>query len=133
MTERPDRRDAEFLAALEDGSLAAAAFDHAAHVRAGYLYLRRDGFAGGIAAFRHSLRRFAARHGAADKYHETITVAFLALIHQRMAAALPAEDWPAFAARNPELFEPGLLQRYYRPETLASAQARAVFVLESRA
>lgn len=37
--------DAEFIRALEQGSLPADEFDHAAHLRAGYLYLRDLGFA----------------------------------------------------------------------------------------
>lgn len=125
--------DDAFLAMLEDGSLPPDAFDHAAHVRAAWLCLKRDGFAGGMARFRANLRAFAARHGAPEKYHETVTVAFLALIHERLHGAPAGEDWRGFAARNPDLFRRDILQRYYRPETLASPQAKAVFVLEPRA
>jgi hypothetical protein len=128
----PSLTDDAFLAALEDGSLPAAAFDHAAHVRAGYLYLKRRGFIGGMAAFRDSLRRFAARHGAPQKYHETITVAYLALIHDRIHAAPADEVWPDFAARNADLFARDLLHRYYQPETLSAPRAREVFLLQPR-
>jgi hypothetical protein len=124
--------DDEFLAALEGDALPAGAFDHAAHVRAAYLYLRRRGFVDGMAAFRASLRRFAERHGAAGKYHETITVAFLAVIHERLHAGAADEDWPGFAARNRDLFAGDFLDRYYRRETLASPLAREVFLLEER-
>lgn len=124
--------DDAFLAALEDGSLAASAFDHAGHVRAAYLYLKRDGFVAGMAAFRDSLRRFAAIQGVPEKYHETVTVAFLTLIHERMYEAPREEVWPDFAARNADLFACDLLTRYYRPETLASPRARAIFLLEPR-
>lgn len=120
--------DEEFLAALEDGSLPAASFDHVHHVRAAWLYLRRLGFTDGMAAFRHTLRAFATRHGAADKYNETITVAWLVLIHERLAVG-PTETWPDFAARHCELLDRRLLYRYYRPETLRSDRARRVFVL----
>ena len=125
--------DDEFLAALEDGSLPPDQFDHAAHVRAAWLCLRREGFAGGMAAFRKRLRAFAARHGAPEKYHETVTVAFLALIHERLHDASDGEDWSGFTARNADLFRRDILQRYYRPETLASPKAKAIFVLEPRA
>lgn len=124
--------DEEFVAALEAAALPAGSFDHAAHVRAAHFYLRRHGFIAGMAAFRAALRRFAERHGAAGKYHETITVAFLAVIHERMHDGGEDEDWPAFAARNPDLFERDFLDRYYRRETLASPRARAVFLLEER-
>lgn len=122
--------DEDFLGLLEDGSLPPGDFDHAAHVRAAWLCLRRDGFVGGMARFRASLRAFAARHGAPEKYHETVTVAFLALIHERLHEAPAGEGWQDFAARNPDLFARDILQRYYRPETLASPRAKAVFVME---
>lgn len=125
--------DDDFLAALGDGSLPPDDFDHAAHVRAAWLCLRRRGFAGGMAVLRDLLRGFATRHGVPEKYHETITVAFLTLIHERLHAAACSEDWPGFAARHPDLFERDILRRYYRPETLASPQARTIFVLEPRA
>ena len=124
--------DDELLAALEGGALPAGAFDHAAHVRAAYLHLRRRGFIGGMAAFRANLLDYATRHGAAGKYHETITVAFLAVIHERMHDERAGEGWPEFAARNPDLFARDFLERYYRRETLASPLARAIFVLEER-
>ena len=120
--------DEAFLAALEDGSLPPAAFDHAAHVRAAYLYLRRLGFLPGMAAFRAALRAFAERHGVLDKYNETVTMAFLVLIHERMAAEA-AFDWPVFAAAHPDLFDRKLLHRYYRPSTLQSERAKRIFIL----
>jgi len=125
--------DEDFLAALENGSLPPDQFDHSAHVRAAWLCLRREGFAGGMARFRAALHAFATRHNAPEKYHETVTVASLALIHERLHGASDGEDWSGFAARNADLFRRDILQRYYRPETLASPKARAVFVLEPRA
>ncbi len=124
--------DDEFLAALEGDTLPASAFDHAAHVRAAYLYLKGRGFFDGMAAFRASLLRFAERHGAAAKYHETITMAFLAVIHERLHGERSADGWPQFAAGNPDLFARDFLERYYRRETLASPRAREVFLLEER-
>ena len=120
--------DDTFLTALEDGSLPPAAFDHAAHVRAGYLYLRRLGFLPGMAAFRAALHAFAERLGVLDKYNETVTMAFLVLIHERMADG-PAADWPTFAAAHPDLFDRKLLLRYYRQSTLQSERARRIFIL----
>lgn len=120
--------DDEFLAAFEAATLPLAAFDHRAHVRAGYLYLTRHGLGAAIDRFGRALRAYAAAHGKHGLYHETITVAFLALINERIAAS-PADGWPAFADANPELMRRDCLQRFYRPEELASAEARAVFLL----
>jgi hypothetical protein len=124
--------DATFLAALEDTSLPDHAFHHRDHLRAAYLYLRRDGFAGAVLAMSAALRRFAASRGKAERYHETITIAFLALVNERLQAAGDPGSFEAFLDRHPEIAERDLLQRYYRPETLASEHARRAFVLEPR-
>ena len=120
--------DDEFLAAFEATTLPIAAFDHRAHVRAGYLYLSRYGFGAAIDRFGKSLRAFAAAHGKQGLYHETITVAFLALINEHIARS-DAADWEGFAAANPELLDRNCLKHFYAPEELASPEARAVFLL----
>ena len=131
----------ELIAALEECRLPAAAFDHRAHVQAGFGYLQRHGYAGALIALATALRRFSAHHGKQGLYHETVTAAFLALIHQRMAEDLDAEgreialagaqalDWERFAASHPGLFARDLLARYYSKDTLNSALARHCFVL----
>lgn len=131
----------ELILRLEDCSLPAETFDHRAHVQAGFAYLQQSGYAGALAAMGDALRRFAAHHGKEDRYHETITAAFLALIHERMAEDLFKRglaieltgarqlEWEDFAARHAELFAPDLLTRYYGEETLRSELARHCFVL----
>src|SRR5688572_27126394 len=124
-------RDDDFLAALETGTLPLAQFDHRAHVRAGYLYVTRHGFGGAVERFARTLKAFAARHGKDGLYHETITVAFLALINEH-AAAGDVSDWETCIAANPELLNRATLTRFYAPEELASAEARRVFRLPRR-
>ena len=131
----------ELIRQLEDCSLPLPAFDHRAHVQTGFAYLERHGYAGALAAMATALRRFAAHHGKHGLYHETITAAFLALIHQRIAEDLAAEgreialddaralDWERFSAAHPDLFARDLLTRYYTKDTLRSDIARHCFVL----
>lgn len=125
--------DDEFLAALEDTLLPDAAFRHRDHLRAAYLYLRRDGFTQTVPGMSAALRRFAASRGKAERYHETVTIAFVALINERLASSGDPGSFDAFIARHPEIAERDLLTRYYRPETLASENVRRSFVLEPRA
>jgi hypothetical protein len=120
--------DDEFLAAFEAATLSLADFTHRAHVRAGYLYLSRLGLGAAIDRFGKSLRAFAAAYGKQGLYHETITVAFLALINERIAKT-DAADWETFIAANADLMERNCLAQFYAPEELASAEARAVFLL----
>jgi hypothetical protein len=125
--------DEELVRSFETCALDAAAFTHAAHVRVAWWYLRDAPFPEALAHFSQALRRFAARHGATMKYHETITVAYMALIAERLAQT-PDLDWPAFAARHPELLarNPSILARYYADATLQSELAKRTFVLPDR-
>jgi hypothetical protein len=126
--------DRELVAAVEGCTLAGADFHHADHVRLAWIYLRDLPLIEGLERFATTLRRFAAHHGAAEKYHETITWAYLLLIHERMQATGAARDWEAFRAANPDLlaWRPSILERYYTPRTLASETARRSFVLPDR-
>jgi hypothetical protein len=124
--------DSQFLAALEGCTLPGTEFRHAAHVRAAYLYLREGSFADAIARMSATLRRYAGAHDKPGLYHETITVAFLSLINERLQRDGDGGGWPGFAAAHRDLLDGRILARYYRPETLKSQIAREVFVLEAR-
>ena len=76
-----------------------------------------------------ALRRYATSLGKPDRYHDTITVGFLALIRARLSERGDAGGWRAFAAANPDLLDRGLLLRHYPAQQLQSALARRVFVL----
>src|SRR5580693_4051235 len=102
--------DPEFLQALESCSLPENQFGHAAHVRAAYLYLRQSDFVGALDRMRRAIRSYATHHGKPERYHETITVAYVALIQQHLCERGNAGGWLAFARDNVELFEPDLLQ-----------------------
>jgi hypothetical protein len=127
--------DDDFLAALENATLPLAAFDHRARVRAGYLYVARHGLGGAIERFSATLKAFAAANGKHGLYHETITVAFLALINEHAAAGDATGDpcdWESFIAANPELLDRRTLTRFYAPEELTAPEARRVFRLPRR-
>lgn len=121
--------DDEFLQALESCTLPESEFDHHAHVRAGYLYLKKLDFAEALARIRRSIRAYASYHGKPDRYHETITVAYLALIQECIFERQDGGDWPGFAQSNPELFNPELLGQFYDRQVLESKVARRVFLL----
>ena len=121
--------DEELIAALEACTLPPSEFTHANHVRVGYLYLRAGSFGEAIDRMSGAIRRYASSLGKAGKYHDTITVAFLALIRERMVEAGDQGGWSAFAAANPDLFDRELLLRYFPREQLDSDRARRVFVL----
>lgn len=120
--------DREFVEAFEACTIAGTDFHHADHVRLAWAYLREHPLLTAIDRFASSLRRFATHNGVPGLYHETITWAYLLLIHERMNGEPAFDD---FRAANPDLFtwKPSVLARYYRPETLSSERARQTFVM----
>ena len=121
--------DGEFLDALETCALPPAEFGHAGHVRAGYLYLRNLDFAAALASVRTTIRRYADSLGQSGRYHETKTLAYLALINQHLDERGDGGGWDRFAAANPELLQPDLIARFYARAQLDTDQARRIFVL----
>ena len=120
-------RDREFVEAFENCTLPPEQFPHRAHVRLAWLYLREDSLLDALTRFVEGLKRYAGSLGASAKYHETVTWAYMFLIHDRMARA-ELETFDEFAAANEDLFN-GVLEKYYRRETLASDLARRTFLM----
>jgi hypothetical protein len=126
--------DREFVRSFEACTLTAERFHHSDHVRLAWLLLRDGPLPQALARFSEGLKRFAASLGKAELYHETITFAYLLLIHERQREDPEGATFEAFAARNPDLlaWPSPALQRYYRPQTLTSDRARRTFVLPDR-
>jgi hypothetical protein len=126
--------DDDFIAQLESCTLPEDQFHHADHLHAGWLYLTRLPPVVAIARFSEVLRRYATSLGKPDRYHETITWAYLLLLNERIRLSEPSPIWQQFEALNPDLFDwkNSILLRYYRPETLASPLARQVFLMPDR-
>jgi hypothetical protein len=97
--------DRAFHEGFANGSLPAERFCHRDHVRAGFLCLRRCGdLAAAAVEFRRSLRAMTVAAGVPDRYHETLTWAYLVLIHDRMLSG-PHATSLAFLGANPDLLD----------------------------
>jgi hypothetical protein len=120
--------DQQFEHEVRSGEFPLAQFDHRAHLRFAFILLKRMPFLEACIVMRDALQSFAIRAGKPGLYHETITVAFMSVIAERIAAGDCASFEELFAA-NPELENRNLLHRYYSPEVLASPRARHQFVL----
>lgn len=104
----------------------AGKFGHREHVELAWSYLDRYPLAAAKHAMASAIRHVAAEHGAADKYHETLTLAWIHLV------AVHRERWPAstfeeFMLRNRQLLDSHLLDEHYSPQVLGSASARAAW------
>ena len=117
-----------FLEKFLAGDIPAAEFRHADHVRAGYELLRAMDFLDAVSAYGRALKIMTARVGKPEKLHHTITIAFLAVIAERMEQASHG-DFDAFLAANSDLMDRAILGRWYNPERLRTDAARSRFVL----
>jgi hypothetical protein len=120
------------LARFVRGELDAGLFPHREHVRLGFEMLRRHDFVTSAYHYSLALRAMTARAGKPGAFHQTITIAFLALIAERLEAG-PVADFLVFEQANPDLMDPRVLARWYRPERLTMAAARRTFVLPDAA
>lgn len=122
--------DDELIDLFEQAALPGEAFTHEAHVRAAWCYLTRYPFAEALWRFSTALRRFAAAQGAAEKYHETITVAWMAIVAGRIDEG-HEESWSDFARSHADLLRSGLapLAPWYSNAVLRSERAKRTFVL----
>jgi hypothetical protein len=117
-------RDDEFVAAVERCEVPNEGFHHRDHLRLAWIYAHRYGREEAGARIAGTIRRFAAHHGKSDRYHETMTQAWLLLV----AAAGGASFEEALQSR-PELLDKDYLRTYYTPGLLASEEAKVRFVM----
>ena len=110
------------------GALDAGAFRHAHHVEVAFGLLGRGDFLHAATNLSAGLKAITARAGHPGAYHETITLAFLALVAERRGAG-DGGEYECFAELNPDLFDKGVLGRWYAPDRLGSDLARHTFLL----
>ena len=104
-----------------------APLNHRAHVHLTWLAVQEAGMPAAITLVSDGLRRTARYAGAPQKYHATVSRAWVELVAHHVAEN-PAADFGSFAAGNPALLDKRLLTRFYRPVTLAATAARTGWV-----
>ena len=122
--------DDELISGFETASL--SAFPHADHVRLTILYLTRHGRDETERKLFEGLRRFAAAKGVPEKFHVTMTIAWLELVEDAIRRHPGALDPAALVAVCPELLNRDALLRFYTRERLMSDDARHRWVSPDR-
>ena len=114
------------------GELDPANFPHREHLRMGFEMLRRHDFAETAYHYSLGLRRMTARAGKPQAVQQTVTIAFLSLIAERMLSS-GIDEFSGFVQANPDLLDKATLAQLYRPERLSNDAARRIFLLPDRA
>jgi hypothetical protein len=108
--------DEAFARAFEDGAVTPAEFESVEDA---------------LMRMRAAIRRFAAAAGAAQKYHETITVLWMRLLADLRARGVSGELADVLRA-YPELADKDLPLQYYTRDRLFGDEARAAWVEPDR-
>jgi hypothetical protein len=119
-----DWPDDEFVSEFEACSYPSGQFRHADHVRLAWIYLRRYGMARAEQRIARGIQNFAASLGHPEKYHDTITRAWLRLVFTAWRQTPRIESFDEFAAQHAWLLEQDSLAAFYSRELLASDAAR---------
>ena len=115
---------------FERGIAPSSAFRHVEHVQVAFAYLCIYPKLEALERFANGIKRLAMAKGKPQAYNETITWAYIFLIHERMLKS-NTRAWKEFCAANPDLLDwkDSILSRYYSKETLDSDMARQVFLM----
>jgi hypothetical protein len=117
----------EFQSLLAETMQTAERFGHREHVRLTWLAVQRYGVPVATEVVSEGIQTTARYAGAPQKYHATVSRAWVELVGHHVAEE-PLADFDSFADHNPALFDKRLLMRFYRSSTLASPAARTEWV-----
>ena len=119
------------LAAMEEGTLASQDFDYRAHIAVAFEALREDDFFSASKRIADGLKRLTVAAGVPEKFHATITQAYMSAIAEAMHAT-PTEDAETFLTQNADLMTGTFLKERYSAACLSSDLARKVALLPDR-
>jgi hypothetical protein len=125
--------DPELAAILPAISGPAGQFRHRQHINLAFLAVQRYGMPEATGKICTWIRHIAAYERAPQKYHHTVSRAWVEIVAHHLGTDPDSPDYPdspdcadfeLFAERNPALLDKRLLSRHYRSATLASGPAR---------
>ena len=124
--------DSAFLKAFEDGTLPFSEWKHRAHIRVAYLYLRQWPYAEALDKIRTHIKRYNVATNASETlergYHETITFAWMRLVHFTLSEYGPAATADEFLEAQEHLLNRKALNFFYSRDLILSWRAKAEFV-----
>jgi len=121
----PDAELAEILRAVTGPG---GQFRHRQHINLAFVAVRRYGMPAATGIICAWIQRVAAYERAPQKYHHTVSRAWVEMVAHHVAADPDCADFAVFADANPALLDKRQLSRHYRSSTLASGLARRGWV-----
>ena len=121
-------RDQELAATLAAIVPHGGRFGHRQHINLAFYAVRRYGMPDAVRTVCGWIQQIAGYERAPQKYHHTVSRAWVELVAHHVAADPDCADFDVFADRNPVLLDKRLLGRHYRSSTLAGGPARRGWV-----
>ena len=130
MKRRISSGDMAFLKSVEACKFPVSEFDHRAHIKIAYVYLVENTVEDSVSRLRETLTNLLIHAGLepAQKYHETLTKAWIMAVWHFMNKAQESSSADQFIDQNPEMLDSNIMMTHYSADLLFSEEARAKFV-----
>lgn len=124
------KEDSEFKNQVEACEFPVSEFDHKAHIRLAYVYLVANEAESAVQHMRDALTNLLKRAGIdpSQKFHETITEAWILAVHHFMNSTENSESADDFIQKNTLLLDSNIMLTHYSAEVLFSEEARKSFI-----
>jgi len=122
-----DTADPSFETLMAEVMTSSQRFGHRQHVQLTWLAVRNCGTPKAVSLVSEGIQRTARYAGAPQKYHATVSRAWVELVGFHVDEH-PDADFDTFVKLNSALLDKRLLTRFYRPATLAAQRARQGWV-----
>ena len=118
-----------FIRSFEDGSLPRSGWTHAGHLIVALWYVRRHDRDRATGLIRDGIRRYNEHHGNPTGYHETITLAWVAVIARFLADHDESQPlWRLVVGLLEQCGDKDYLLQFYSNNVLMSDEARRGWV-----
>lgn len=121
--------DVTFESKFEKGSLPPSLFTHEAHLRLAWIYIKNYDEKEAIDKISREIEQFDILHGSGDKFHKTITIAAIKVVHHFVGKS-KSKDFKSFIQEFPRLktaFKE-LLHTHYSADIFTSKTAKVKFI-----
>jgi capsule polysaccharide modification protein KpsS len=124
--------DAGHVARFEACAIPLTEWNHRAHLRVAYHYLRHHPFEEALARMRRGIQAYNATQKIENRldhgYHETLTQMWMRILHGLRQTSGPEAGFDAFVERHPYLLVKLLGRLFYTRERIMTEQAKRTYV-----
>jgi len=124
--------DVDLRIAFEEQAIPHPSWKHRTHLRIAYIYLREHPFEEAMDRIRSGIQKLNAVHEVEETltqgYHETMTRAWMHLVHFTMVQHGEESDSRSFLDQQPQLGVKTIMRLYYSRDRFLTLEAKADFV-----